>query len=102
MNAVHERTNIMFPPDILLELRTLVPARERSAFVAEATRRQLLVLKQRLALKQSVGAWADADHSELSEAQDMIEYRRTRNQGWTTPRLQVADDRAEYHVPSGQ
>lgn len=102
MNAVHERTNIMFPPDILRELRQLVPARERSAFVAEATRKQLMVLKQKAALKHSAGAWSDAQHKDLTTAEDFARYREYRNEGWERRHLAIAEDGVEYHVPSGQ
>jgi len=102
MNAVHERTNVMFPPDILRELRALVPARERSAFIAEATRKQLLVLKQRAALSRSAGVWSDEQHKDLTTEDDFFRYRQERNETWERPQRAIAEQGVEYRVPSGQ
>ncbi len=101
MSAIHVRTNVMFPDDLLVELRKTVPARERSAFIAEATRRQLVMLKQRVALHESAGAWSSEAHPELESGTGVYTYRTETEQAWSERRLRVAEGGPEY-VPSGQ
>ena len=101
MVATHTRTNVMFADDVLEELRRLVPARERSAFVTEATRRHLLLLKQKAALATTAGVWSDADHADLKTDRDMAVYRTRLDEEWAGRRSMVADDRASYNVSPG-
>lgn len=66
-----ERINVLLPSSLLAELRELVPPRERSGFIAEATAQRLLQLKQQRALRESRGAWTDENHPELQTQEDM-------------------------------
>lgn len=66
-----ERINVLLPSSLLAELRELVPPRERSGFIAEATAQQLLQLKQQRALRESRGAWTDESHPELQTQEDV-------------------------------
>ena len=59
------RTHITLPKEILADLDRLVEKRQRSRFIAEAVRKELLLARQKAALQQAVGAWKDNDHPEL-------------------------------------
>ncbi len=101
MSANHIRTNVMFPEDVLAELRKTVPARERSAFIAEATRRQLVMLKQKVAVHETAGAWSREAHPELVGSAGVYTYRNETEQAWTERLHRVAEGGVEY-VSSGQ
>ncbi len=60
-----DRINVLLPSSLLAELRELVPPRERSRFIAEATAQRLLQFKQQKALRESRGAWTDENHPDL-------------------------------------
>ena len=66
-----ERINVLLPSSLVAELRELVPPRERSSFITEATAQRLLQLKQQKALRESRGAWTDENHPELQTQQDV-------------------------------
>jgi len=66
-----ERINVLLPSSLLAELRELVPPRERSGFIAEATAQRLLQFKQQKALRESRGAWTDENHPELQTLEDV-------------------------------
>jgi len=66
-----ERINVVLPSSLLAELRELVPPRERSGFIAEATAQRLLQFKQQKALRESRGAWSDENHPELQTREDV-------------------------------
>jgi metal-responsive CopG/Arc/MetJ family transcriptional regulator len=66
-----ERINVLLPSSLLAELRELVPPRERSGFIAEATAQRLLQFKQQKALQESRGAWTDENHPELQTQEDV-------------------------------
>jgi hypothetical protein len=61
------RAHITFPKEVHADLERLVDKRNRSKFVAEAVRKELLILRQRSALKAAVGVWKDEDHPELKQ-----------------------------------
>jgi hypothetical protein len=66
-----ERINVLLPSSLLAELRELVPPRERSSFITEATAQRLLQLKQQRALQESRGAWTDENHPDLQTQEDV-------------------------------
>ena len=59
------RTHITFPKEVRADLERLVDKRERSKFVAEAVRKELLLVRQKHALRVAAGSWKDKDHPEL-------------------------------------
>ena len=59
------RTHITLPKEVLDDLDQLVEKRQRSRFIAEAVRKELLIARQKNALRQAVGTWKDKDHPEL-------------------------------------
>ncbi len=61
------RMNVLLPAAVADDLRERVPPRKRARFVAQAVERELGRLRLETALNASAGAWADADHPELSD-----------------------------------
>lgn len=62
-----KQINLTMPDDVLRELHDLIPAGERSNFIADMTRRGLRILKLKRAAEESFGAWKLSVHEELSE-----------------------------------
>jgi Arc/MetJ-type ribon-helix-helix transcriptional regulator len=59
------RSHITFPKEVRADLDRLVDKRHRSKFVADAVRKELLIVRQRDALRLASGSWKDKDHPEL-------------------------------------
>lgn len=59
--------NLSLPDDLLDELRRVVPARQRSAFVVEAIRVRLALLAQVDAVAESAGAWSNKGRPDPGE-----------------------------------
>ena len=66
------RINVLFPDELLAQVRDLVPQRKRSEFIVAATKEQLKRERQRRALELAAGAWAD-DSDPLSGTQESVE-----------------------------
>ena len=74
MATKRERISIYYPKPLLDDLRKLVPARKRSALIAELTEKEVGRLKLLAALEESFGAWSDEDHPELATNEDIDRY----------------------------
>jgi metal-responsive CopG/Arc/MetJ family transcriptional regulator len=59
------RAHITLPPDVLADLDRFVEKRQRSRFITEAVRKELLIARQRAALRSAAGSWKAQDHPEL-------------------------------------
>jgi hypothetical protein len=59
------RIHITLPQEVFADLDRLVDKRQRSRFIAEAVRKELLLARQKEALRQAAGSWKDKDHPEL-------------------------------------
>ena len=70
MSERTERVNVIFPKELLRELRKHVPPRERSALIVRATEREL----RRVRLLAALGAlrlapaWMAEEHPDLADA----------------------------------
>jgi hypothetical protein len=64
MRAVKERMNLYITKSLMDELRSAIPARERTRFVEEVLARELRRRKLKMALAASAGAWKDENHPE--------------------------------------
>jgi hypothetical protein len=71
MRAVKERMNLYITKSLMDDLRTSVPARERTRFVEDILARELRRRKLKAALKASAGAWKDEDHPDMKTGKDM-------------------------------
>jgi hypothetical protein len=58
--------NIAIPEALYRDLQHLVPAGERTRFIAQLTENGLRHLKLQRAAEQSFGVWAKHDHPELA------------------------------------
>jgi len=61
------RLNVILPSKMVEELRALVPARQRSKFIAEAVRERIDRLRYNAAVSASFGAWSDEDHPDMAD-----------------------------------
>jgi hypothetical protein len=64
-------TPIRFPIDLLMEIEKFVGERQRSKFVIDAARKELIRLKQRTALKMAAGVFKAEDYPELGSPEDV-------------------------------
>ncbi len=73
-----KRISVIFPVKVLEELRRLVPPRERSKFVSEATEKELKRLKLAKVIEElrREPAWSDEDHPDLMTVEDVNRYIR--------------------------
>ncbi len=71
MSEDTRRINVTFPAQLLEELDALIPPRKRSEVIVEATVEYMRKLKALAVLKQSAGAWGDANHPELATPEDI-------------------------------
>ena len=76
------RVNVVFPDDLLEELRRLIPARKRSELIVKATAEKLAIIRQQLALKRAAGAWTDENHPDLNTPEDLSRWRRSLWASW--------------------
>ena len=60
-----KRTHIVIPLDLVTEIDDLVGRRGRSAFLAQAARREVKRLRMLKALDVAAGSWQDEDHPDL-------------------------------------
>jgi len=77
-----KRINVTFPQPVLDLLETVVPARERNAFIVEATEEALRRERLLTALRTSSGAWSDEDHPDLMSVDDVNRYVRRLRETW--------------------
>ena len=61
------KVTITLPKAVLQRMDDLIPARQRSRFIAEALADRLALAEQLLALEESAGAWADESHREMAD-----------------------------------
>lgn len=80
-----QKVTISLPRSILQRLDELVPARQRSRFIAEALAERLGLAEQLLALEESAGAWSDANHPELADDAAIDRWLAELRRSWTMP-----------------
>lgn len=71
MRAVKERMNLYITKSLMDDLRTSVPARERTRFVEDILARELRRRKLLDALEKAYGAWKDEDHPDMKTFEDI-------------------------------
>jgi hypothetical protein len=59
------RAHIAFPQEVRADLDRFVDKRNRSKFVTDAVRKELLLVRQRDAVRRAAGSWKDRNHPEL-------------------------------------
>lgn len=63
----NRRAHVVLPVDLVADIDKLVGKRGRSAFLTEVARREVMIRRQREALRDAAGAWKDEDHPELKD-----------------------------------
>ena len=76
MPAVKERMNLYITKSLMDDLRTSVPARERTRFVEDILARELRRRKLLDALEKAYGAWTDENHPEMKTPKDIDRWVR--------------------------
>lgn len=74
------KTHIAIPEDILAEVDQVAGKRQRSHFIAEATREKLERARFLKVLETTGGAWSDKMHSELRTPRSVESYVREKRQ----------------------
>ena len=58
--------NLSLPDELLEKLKSTVPVRQRSSFVAEAIRARLTLIEQVNAVRDTAGTWSNEGRSNAS------------------------------------
>lgn len=69
--AETERIQVVLPKQVAGDLRKRVPARKRSAFIAESVANRLLAERRRELLTREEPGWSDADYPYLNTSEDI-------------------------------
>ncbi len=77
-----QKITITLPPIIVKRLNDLVPARQRSHFIAEVLEDRLALAEQMLALEESAGVWTDEAHPELPDNDAIDQWLAALRQSW--------------------
>lgn len=83
-SEVHKVT-ITLPAVVLARLNELVPARQRSRFIAEALEERLALAEQARALDETAGSWLAENHPDMANGAAIDEWLDALRQSWTTP-----------------
>lgn len=87
------RINVMFPNDLLEQIREQVPERKRSEFIVRATREFLVRERQREALEAAAGSWNHPSQASLDTDEGIEAYLNETRRG-CEERLQWLDNLA--------
>jgi hypothetical protein len=87
------RINVMFPSDLIEQIRERVPERKRSEFIVKATRDYLIRERQREALEAAAGSWNDPSQAYLDTDEGIEAYLNETRRG-CEERLKWLDDLA--------
>ena len=68
------KTQIVLPDPLAQDLKSAIPVRKRSQFIAEAIEAKLRSLRFRQALKTAAGCWSDKNHPQLKSQADINKY----------------------------
>lgn len=77
-----QKITVTLPAPLLARLDELVPARQRSMFIARAIQEQLALLEQIEALDAAAGVWRDEAHPELADDAAMDAWLTHLRRGW--------------------
>ena len=64
---MNQRTHIVIPQELVIQIDTLVGKRGRSGFLVDAATYALKRLRQLKTLKTAAGSWKEKDHPELKD-----------------------------------
>ncbi|MEE8389691.1 MAG: hypothetical protein V3S14_02695 [Anaerolineae bacterium] len=79
------KITLSLPTTLVERLKTLVPPRQRSAFVAEALQERLEEAETLAVLEETAGIWSDEDYPEFATDKDIDRWLREFRASWTVP-----------------
>ena len=77
------KITITLPAGVWTRLNALIPARQRSRFIAQVLEEQLVMTEQQAALEETAGAWRDEDHPDMESGAAIDQWLDTLRQSWT-------------------
>jgi predicted transcriptional regulator len=80
-----QKVTITLPAAVLARLNELVPARQRSRFIAEALEERLALAEQARALDETAGAWLAENHPDMGNGAAIDRWLDALRQSWTSP-----------------
>ena len=79
-----QKVTISLPSQVVQRMNELIPARQRSRFIAETLTERLALEEQILALDESAGAWSDARHPDMQDDAAIDRWLTALRQSWTS------------------
>jgi hypothetical protein len=58
---------VPYPPDVIAEVDKIIAQGHRTAFLVDRAKREIMLHRQREALRAAKGAWKREDHPELAQ-----------------------------------
>lgn len=80
------------PQSLIERLNELIPARQRSTFIAQAVDDRLAALEMQQALTESFGAWKDEDYPHLRTNEDIDAFLREIRQTYARPEWNLPEE----------
>ena len=80
-----QKVTITLPKAVVTRLNDLVPARQRSRFIAETLEERLALEEQLLALDETAGAWSDENHPDMLDDAAIDGWLNTLRSSWSRP-----------------
>ncbi len=77
-----QKVTISLPSQVVQRMNELIPARQRSRFIAETLSERLALEEQILALDESAGAWSDARHLDMQDDAAIDLWLTTLRRSW--------------------
>jgi hypothetical protein len=71
-----QKITVSLPGDLVARMNEIVPARERSRFIAEALEEKVALAEQNIALEEAAGIWKDEDYPHLATDEDIDQFIR--------------------------
>jgi Mg/Co/Ni transporter MgtE len=83
----HRKVTVSLPIDLIDRLHELIPARQRSRFIADAIEERVAVTEQLAVLEETAGAWSDKNHPDLNSPEAVEQWVRDLRKSWDRPIL---------------
>lgn len=86
-----QKLTISLPVTLAERLRTLVPPRKRSLFIAEAVEEQLALEEQVVALETTAGIWKDENHPDMQTDEEIDQWLTKLRKSWSIPLISTGE-----------
>ena len=71
-----QKITVSLPEELINRMNEIIPARQRSRFIAEALEERLALAEQALAIEEGAGIWKDEDYPHLATDDDIEQWIR--------------------------